>query len=381
MDNDKVIQELKNKTADDAAVFHMMGKISSCTSTRDVVDEVNNLFVRVFGAHNFTFWNETAKPMPVELRELISKNDSFMFFKNENRFCIKIVWDNKLYGILDVSEFLFPEYIERYLSLALEISRFLGLVFQNLEQNKAIVKSREEANAKSRYFAHMNHEIRTPLNGFMGFLMLMDSTSLDQEQQEYMVYMKQTTKYMLNIINNVLDIAKIEAGEMKLSNRVFNLKEEIETALAPLYSLARQKNINLQLTIEGNLPQQVEGDPDRLGQIILNLGGNAVKFTQEGQVLVTVQCPETTAKHHVLRLVVEDTGPGMTQESLDKLFLPFYQTDDGATPQSKGTGLGMTITKELVELMDGKIQLESTLGEGTRIEVNVQLSKNTKRNE
>jgi len=202
----------------------------------------------------------------------------------------------------------------------------------------------------------------------------MEFTQMDEEQQDFMLNMKQSASHMLNIIDNVLDYARIEAGEMKLNNRIFHLEDEIDTALAPLRSLARQNKLHLKLTLTENLPHHVVGDPDRLRQIILNLGGNAVKFTEEGQVHMTIECQETTENHH-LRLVVEDTGPGMTQETLAKLFQPFYQADDGTVPQTKGTGLGMAITRELVDLMDGEIKVTSTLGKGTRVEVGVKLFK------
>lgn len=246
---------------------------------------------------------------------------------------------------------------------------------KNRELDIAVYQAEEANQAKSRYLAHMNHEIRVPLNGFVGFLYLMEKTRLDEEQQEYIDYMKQSTSHILSIINNVLDMARIEAGEMQLTNRIFNLAEEIQTALAPLHSLAMENNIHLQVKMDSNLPHQVEGDPDRLRQIILNMGGNAVKFTRKGQVHIAIGCPETNQDHHTLQLVVEDTGRGMTRETLDKLFLPFYQADDGSTPQSKGTGLGMPITRELVELMDGQIQVDSTPGKGTRIKVLLLLRK------
>ena len=244
------------------------------------------------------------------------------------------------------------------------------------ETLKLAKQQAETANeAKSRYLAHMNHEIRTPLNGFMGFLQLMELTDLDVEQKEFLHSMKQTTNHMLGIINNVLDYAEIEAGEMQLTKKPFNLEDEIHIAMAPLHSLASQNNTQLKVTIDNNLPHQVKGDPDRLRQILLNLGGNAVKFTRNGQVHMAVTCRETVPDHHAMKLVVEDTGPGMTRETLDKLFQPFYQADDGSVPQSKGTGLGMPITRELVELMDGTIQVESSSGKGTRVEVDLVLMK------
>ncbi len=258
------------------------------------------------------------------------------------------------------------------------LQEYASLLEMKNQELDLVAQEAEKANqAKSRYLAHMNHEIRTPLNGFVGFLQLMEDTQLDENQQDFMHHMKLSTNHMLSIINNVLDMAKIEAGEMQLTNQVFSLGEEIQIALAPLHSLARQNDIDLLVTMDKNLPQQVEGDPDRLRQIAINLGGNAVKFTQEGQVHIAVKCVETTEKQHTLQLTVEDTGSGMTRETLDKMFLPFYQADDGSKLQSKGTGLGMTITRELVELMGGDIQVDSTLGKGTRIQVRLMLGKTT----
>lgn len=238
------------------------------------------------------------------------------------------------------------------------------------------IKRAELANdAKSRYLAHMNHEIRTPLNGFMGFMSLMEDTGLNEEQREYIFHMKQSTSHMLSIINNVLDHAKIEAGQMKLANQSFYLDDEVRSAMVPLQSLARQQHLVLELTLGKDLPLKVVGDSQRLRQIILNLAGNAVKFTRKGVVRVTLTCLETSESRHTLKLVVEDTGPGMNREIMDKLFQPFYQADDGSTPQNQGTGLGLTITHELVELMNGKIMVESWPGKGTRVEVALNLGR------
>ena len=246
----------------------------------------------------------------------------------------------------------------------------------DMTQHIEMKQQAEAANeAKSRYLEHMNHELRTPLNGFLGFIQLMEETRLDEEQQVFMHYMKHSANHLLGIVNNVLDHAKITAGQMQLDHESFLLEEEVQAALAPLHPLAREKNLPLEVTLGEDLPQKVVGDPQRLRQIILNLGGNAVKFTEEGRVHITLTCPETTEDCHTLQLVVEDTGPGMTEDTLSKLFQPFYQADDGSIPQSKGTGLGMPITRELVELMNGQIQVKSTPGEGTRVEVLLKMSK------
>lgn len=258
-----------------------------------------------------------------------------------------------------------------------KLQEFSQLLEQKNQQLETALGQAKEANdAKSRYLSHMNHEMRTPLNGLIGFLQLLETTSLDEEQAEFLHNMQQSAGNLLAIINNVLDHAKIEAGEIKLNQRIFSLKDEIQTALAPLRSLAIQKHLHLKITLANNLPHKVLADPDRLRQIILNLGGNAIKFTQNGGVHIAIHCEEATHHHH-LKLVVEDTGIGMTPKTLEKLFQPFYQADDGSAPQSKGTGLGLAITRELVELMDGDIKITSTPGVGTRVEVNVKLARTT----
>lgn len=251
-------------------------------------------------------------------------------------------------------------------------------VTERKQAEEALLDARlqaEKANeAKSRYLSHINHELRTPLNGLFGFLQLMEVTELDEQQQMFMKHMKQSSSHILSIVNNVLDMGKIEAGEMRLSKAPFNLPEEVEISLASLRSLAKLKNIQLHSKIHEQVPVDVLGDPDRLRQIILNLGGNAVKYTQAGQVSIAVNCLETTQHHHLIKLVVEDTGAGMAPETLEKLFRPYYQVDTGVTPQAKGTGLGLAITRELVELMGGRIEVESALGNGTKVEVFLKLS-------
>ena len=257
-----------------------------------------------------------------------------------------------------------------------KLQEFTLLLEQKNQQLKDALRQAREANeAKSRYLAHMNHEMRTPLNGFLGFLQLLESTQMDEEQHDFLYNMKQSASNLLGIINNVLDYAKIEAGEMQLNNRVFRLNEEIQTALAPLRSLAMQKHLHLKTTLDNDLPHQVLADPDRLRQIIVNLGGNAIKFTEKGQVHISIQCQDDSKNQHDLLLVVEDTGLGMTQKTMGKLFQPFYQSDDGSASQSNGTGLGLAITRELVDLMDGEINIHSIPGVGTRVEVKIKLFK------
>lgn len=246
---------------------------------------------------------------------------------------------------------------------------------KNLELDQALTSAKYANEAKSRYLAHMNHEIRTPLNGLLGFIQLLESTNMDEEQQELMTYLKASSNHMLGIVNNVLDHAKIEAGEMKLILQPFVLEDEIKSALAPLYPLALEKNLHLHIKLARALPRKVVGDSQRFRQILLNLAGNAVKFTEQGHIVTTLVCQQNFHSHHQLRLVVEDTGPGMTKETLHKLFQPFYEANDGSVEQPKGTGLGLVITRELIELMGGQILVKSTIGKGTKVEVTLPVGK------
>ena len=308
-----------------------------------------------------------------EEKDLVSTSGEYIGLrKNGERY-----WGNIHIARIDENEVVaFCEDITDRKKAQDKLQEFALLLEQKNQELEAAVRQAKDANeAKSRYLSHMNHEMRTPLNGFIGFIQLLEDTPLDEEQQEFLNNMRESASNLLSIINNVLDYAKIEAGEIKLYNRVFNLQNEIKTAVAPLRSLARQKHLHLEITLDNNLPHQVLADPDRLRQIIVNLGGNAIKFTEEGQVHITIQCLDSTENQHHLQLVVEDTGLGMTQNTQEKLFRPFYQSDDGSAFQSKGTGLGLAITRELVELMGGEIKIISTPEVGTRVEVNVKLFK------
>ncbi|THB67336.1 MAG: hypothetical protein D6B26_01715, partial [Spirochaetaceae bacterium] len=260
----------------------------------------------------------------------------------------------------------------------------IGLIYAILAVNAArsfrrLQRETEKAEAaneaKSRYLSHMNHEIRTPLNGLSGFTQLLENTSLNEEQQTFIKYINRSTAHMLSIVNNVLDHAKIETGGIVLDHCNFSLLQEVQTAIAPILALAAQKNLEVQTELADDLPDTVAGDPQRLRQIVMNLAGNAVKYTETGHIRISANCTESSADQVIFKLEIEDTGPGMSPETVKKIFQPFYQADDGTTRQSKGTGLGMAITHELVELMKGSIQIDSQPGQGTRVLVSLLLDK------
>lgn len=254
-----------------------------------------------------------------------------------------------------------------------ERTKDLARLKEEAERAKA---SAELANqAKSQFLAHVSHEIRTPLNGLIGFLGLMGKTHIDNVQQDYLKICETSSQTLLAIINDILDLSKIEAGKLSIECLTFDLGYLIEQCILFYTPSAQSKGLRLILEIDRDMPANLMGDPSRIRQILANLLGNAIKFTHSGAITVTVKHQAGVDGSAHVEICVADTGIGMTDEQLGQLFQPFSQGDASITRRYGGTGLGLAISQRLVEMMNGTIAVESEAGKGSRFTISLCLKE------
>ncbi len=257
----------------------------------------------------------------------------------------------------NVNEVLEKRVEERTAELE-ESNEKLKIIADELKEEK--VNAEKSNVAKSHFLANMSHEIRTPINAIMGMHYLLEKTSLNTQQTDYVMKAQSAASSLLNIINDILDFSKIESGKLDIEHIPFNLDKVLDTLKNIVEVQAKAKNLNFSVLVDKELPKLFKGDPHRLEQVLINLCNNAIKFTNNGSVTLRIECVQKGSEQLQLRFCVQDSGIGMSEEQREKIFEEFSQADSSTTRKFGGTGLGLSICSRLVNLMGGELWLESS---------------------
>ena len=365
---------------------------------RNIITNMNLGMLEVDNDENIKFANQSfCKISGYEIEELIGKKPSNLFVFGENISKIDNKKELRKKGISDIYQLPIknkrgelrwwtvsggPNFDDKgnligSIGIHLDITEQKQLEIE-LEAEK--VKALEASKAKEAFLANMSHEIRTPLNAIIGFLRELEKQNISESQHKYIENSTIASKHLLSIINNILDISKIEAGEMSLENEDFDLHKTIENVFIVLQPKTTQKNLIFKTYYDDSLTKYFKGDSVRIEEILFNLVGNSIKFTSEGSITINCRLLKNESSNQSICISIEDTGIGMESHFITTIFNKFSQEENNKTKKYGGTGLGMSITKQLIDLMGGNISIESEKDKGTKIEIHLTLEKGNRAN-
>ena len=385
----------KEQTARLTMAFDMIHELIGILTEEGVIEKIFILFSKLFAPKSIIFKSLNPNksnifrfPRNIELDEKIKTitindlKEGELWKFEENNLYLGISFYDRPLGILILQDLAFPDQISKYIYPALIISKVCGLAINNarihhehirtLDNLKnAMEELKELDRLKSLFLASMSHELRTPLNAIMGFtgwiLMGMEG-DLNEEQTKQLNFVKSNADHLLTLINDILDISKIEAGKVDLVIEKFNIAEVIKDVKNSILPSAKEKG--LELIYDNSKEIIVNSDKRRIKQILMNLLSNAIKFTQNGSVKININ----HLNKDILEVIVADTGIGIEEKNLKILFQPFHQLDMSSKKEYKGTGLGLYLCKKLLDLLHGEISVKSQLGKGSQFIFNIPIN-------
>lgn len=365
----KALQKVKNTLNTQSAIINNLGESLLITDAEGVILQMSPNSHALFGVKPGSLVGKNISLLIPEVNSAYQRNANNPQHENENQQFKANKQDGSQF---DVKLVLTRAQIDSgvtYIALVSDISE--SLLIQN--ELKIAKEVADKANqAKSNFLANMSHEIRTPMNGVMGALQVLAREKLSENAKELVSTATISSSSLLTIINDILDFSKIEAEKLSLENVAFNLSKIIELLLNETKELARSKNNKIFFTLEDNYREGWEGDPIRVKQIMLNLLSNSLKFTENGEVSIILSITDSDE----VQIKIKDTGIGMSPDTIENIFTRFQQADNSTTRKFGGTGLGISITRSLVTLMQGRIEVTSEVGKGTSFTVTLPLKAN-----